>query len=284
VFDGGAEIVVSATSVAAVDVTDGHRVPVEVDLPSRSLAESFRARVVFRCTVTDPPAVVKAGVRDLSERLRDYLESSLRGVVEDCTTAEITRARGQFLARIDRVCRFDAAAVPGVRIEVSAADLVTPEGLRRREDEKLQTLHRQDIERMTRDFIVENATLVESMMERGVDAVVAYAVGRGEVSAAKAAENMREDVQAWRAQVYDTIKLMAEQGHLDRARVDPDVLVRAIVEQIESPRGRAMRRGVFGDAIDTGRDATSIGPAPTAEARPAAEEPADTFPLDEDDE
>lgn len=68
------EVVLEATHVSVVDMTENKQIKVELSIPSAEGGE-FTVRVEFTCRVHDPVAVVEAGHGDIRDSLAAYLRA-----------------------------------------------------------------------------------------------------------------------------------------------------------------------------------------------------------------
>ncbi|WP_328393663.1 hypothetical protein [Nocardia sp. NBC_00416] len=132
VLDDGAlgandRTVLDATHVSLVDLSVDK--PLEVDLRvSACDGGMFTVRVMFRCTVTDPVAVVRDGRSNAAVPLAAHL-GSLSGIPalgHRLTVDEVGPARARLGAEIAELLDRNPPAEPGMRITVSSVAIQPP--------------------------------------------------------------------------------------------------------------------------------------------------------------
>ncbi|MER5627232.1 hypothetical protein ABT061_40040 [Streptosporangium sp. NPDC002544] len=135
----GQEDLDNATSYCVVDTTQDRPVTAELRIPSDGVDE-FTVRAAFLCTVRDPVRVVEAGPEDMRRRLEVYI-AGCQTLQRAGAAFEVTRAvaaKDDALAALSDYCRIRPLVVPGMYLELSGLELLTPDELReeRRQEEK----------------------------------------------------------------------------------------------------------------------------------------------------
>ena len=124
------ELVISAISVSTVDMRP-KTVTVQLQVPSCSAADEFVLLVDFWCQVEDPERVAEAGLRDMTEPLRQYLrrDVSLTQIGVRYSVEDINVVRNELLSRVDAYTRLRAPHVDGMSVALGAVLVVTPKDL-----------------------------------------------------------------------------------------------------------------------------------------------------------
>ncbi|MER5896755.1 hypothetical protein [Streptomyces sp. NPDC001876] len=141
---GDDPLLCDATSVTVVDTSAGVPVTVEVDVPSAE-AEPFTLNVTFACTVTDPVAVVRAGLRDLPGVLLTRVRA-LPGLTETSGRYRLTQSHDlarALTARLTAYTEMEDAGLYGVTLGSVAVTVLSPEAvaeLQRKQDEERRTM------------------------------------------------------------------------------------------------------------------------------------------------
>ncbi len=231
-FRGDEEMVVDAVNVSVVDMARERQVPVNVELPSVRLADSFIAQVRFACTVTDAVAVVRAGLTDPSALLSTFISPQIRSVAYDFEVGQINEVRDHVTARVTAACTVKPPHIEGMTVTLADVEVLTPEKLRDYELKKQELLWAQELEALKDRFTRREAEWIEQIMARGPEAVEALAVKLGQVSVASVASRQYDKQDDRDRRLRDLLGLLAEHGHVDRVPVDTSYLIERLVDSL----------------------------------------------------
>ncbi|MFB7357811.1 hypothetical protein [Streptomyces gardneri] len=136
----GDEAVLNAGSVTVVDCRTAVSVTVGTDVPSAD-TDGFTVQVAFRCTVTDPVAVVREGVTDVESRLLGYLRAlpGLTDVTQEWPLEEGKEVSRRLTARLISYLEMQPPRIAGLSVGDPYLTVLTPEEFaaqQRRADEE----------------------------------------------------------------------------------------------------------------------------------------------------
>jgi hypothetical protein len=134
-----------ASSYCVVDLSPFQPVPVELRMPSSGIHD-FTLRVTFLCTVTDAVRVVEAAPGDMRRALNDYLSgcSGLVRVGMSSGVNDAAQVEDAALTKLNEHIIVKPLALPGIRIELGAVEVLTPDDVR--EEERRAEKERRDRE------------------------------------------------------------------------------------------------------------------------------------------
>lgn len=141
------EVVLNAGSVTVVDCRTAVPVAVGTDVPSAE-TDGFTVQVAFRCTVTDPVAVVREGVTDVESRLLGYLRAlpGLSEVTQKWPLDAGKEVSRLLTARLISYLEMEPPRIAGLSVGDPYLTVLTPEEFadqQRRADEERRA-HEQD--------------------------------------------------------------------------------------------------------------------------------------------
>ncbi|MFB6392501.1 hypothetical protein AAFH96_05215 [Polymorphospora sp. 2-325] len=237
---GREDIVVEAVAVSLVDVRERF-VPVDILIPSASAADDFRIRVVFRCQVTDPEAVVRDGLTDISVSLGDYLrrDRRLESLGAMSGIDDLNEVRESVTAQVKAYCTVHPPRLSGVEVVFSTVEVSKPTGLVEHASRMRDEQWRQLEQRLRRSFEADDAGWIADLIRCGPEGVVALAISRGDITAGQAADRAYQVTDEKQRKLAEMLALLQKDGHLDRLRVDADILVDAFTDSITPRRAAA---------------------------------------------
>ena len=122
--------IVNATNISVVDMREDAPVPVHVPIPSAGAAE-FTVHVTFLCTVKKPEEVVEAGLKDMTEPLRQYVirHQPLFHIGEEYEFDQISTVRRNVTAEIKAYVSVRPPRFRGMDVKLGNVQVLTPEEL-----------------------------------------------------------------------------------------------------------------------------------------------------------
>lgn len=236
---GREDVVVEAVAVSLVDLRERF-VPVDILIPSASAADDFCIRVIFRCQVTDPEAVVANGLTNVSALLSDYLRRDRR--LESLGTAshvdELNEVRELVTAQVKAYCTVYPPRVAGVEVSFSTVEVSKPAALVDHASAIRDEVWRQRLQELVRSAEIADAGVLADLIRSGPESLEGLAVSRGDITAGQAADRAYQVQDEKQRKLTEMLALLQKDGHLDRLRVDADVLVDAFTDSI-TPRRAA---------------------------------------------
>lgn len=235
---GREEVVIEAVSVAVVDTRE-RLIPVDVYIPSASPADDFRVRVTFACLVTNPEAVVRHGLSDVTDTLREHLrrDRQLESLGEENSIDELNEVRGQVLAQVKAYCRLRPLRIDGVQVRLSTVDVFKPTSLVKHTSQLRDDRWAQKEKEQRLRYEQTEAERMHGLLRSGPEALQALAIARGDVTAGQAADQAFVREQEKQQKLLDAIDLLQKSGHLDRLPgLEPALLVEALTESIMPAR------------------------------------------------
>ncbi|MFG2656902.1 hypothetical protein [Streptomyces sp. NPDC048425] len=163
---GDDPLVCDATSVTVVDTAVDVAVTVETEVPSAE-TESFILKVTFACTVTDPVAVVRAGLDDLPGVLLARVRA-LPGLTEisgGYPLTESSRLSRALTARLTAYAEMEGAGLHGVSLGSVSAVVLSPEAvaeLQRTHDDERRRI---EAEEQAQRYKLQNVRLQAEIRE-----------------------------------------------------------------------------------------------------------------------
>lgn len=121
------DYIVNATSVSVVDLRENVPVTVQVSISSAAI-EEFIILVTFLCTVDKPEEVVRAGLRDMSDSLGQYLGQHQRlfSLGEEYQPYQINTVRKNVWAEIKAYFTLRPPQSRGMEIKLGNIQVLTP--------------------------------------------------------------------------------------------------------------------------------------------------------------
>lgn len=235
-LSGREETVVDAVAVSLVDVRE-RLVPVRLRLPSRRASDEFEVVAMFRCRVTDAQAVIRSGLLDITVPLCEHLrrDSRLKHLATQYPVDDINEARDALSAQLQAYCTLHPPRLAGMDVTLSTVDVATPTALvdqaKRLRDEEWRHMY----ERLRRSFEEEDAHRLTDLLRGGPEGIEALAISRGDITAGQAADRAYAGQDEKQRRLLEILGVLQKDGHLDRLRVDADVLVDAFTDSI-APR------------------------------------------------
>jgi hypothetical protein len=234
---GTEETVVGASSVSVVDISRDRLLPVTIELPSASPADSFTAVVTFMCTVEDPAVVVRNRLRQPAALLRAYLGGEIRTLAQDRDIAAINELRDLVRATVKACFELKPPRLDGMTLALADVDVHPPHSLvdHARKSRDLDRSHELDARR--KQFTREQAELFEEIMRRGGPiAVEAVAWAMDQLSADIIAQWLLDREERYQQRAAEALRILTERGFADRVSVDTEQL--AHQQTPAQPRGR----------------------------------------------
>jgi hypothetical protein len=257
-LNGSEAAVLDAVTVSVVDVRS-RLVAVDLAIPSANPGNDFLVRVRFGCVVTDAEAVVAKKLTNVAHVLREYLRRD-RALVElgcDYRIDELNDVRKQINARVSAYCRLEQPRIPGLSVELSTVEVLTPDNLRAHGGIMQAEEWEQKYNALKLSGQKGAAEFVRDMIEQGPAMADAMALSQGEITAAQIAAQARADQQQEMQNALRVLSLVGEAHGLDHIGYDPVDLINKITQ-------------------------TKLGVQSTAEVAPAHRRRAVTAAADED--
>lgn len=150
-FTGRESIIAHATAVAVVDLSQRRMIYVEVEVPSFRVSESFHLSVGFACSVTSPADVVRAGLRDLRSRLKNYLTShhEVMTMGTAYVLEEIDQLRRDMGASLQSLQDLDPIMLPGMSADLTSWDVMTTSAHIEFDQQEVSARRRAQVTRVT---------------------------------------------------------------------------------------------------------------------------------------
>jgi hypothetical protein len=236
---GTEETVVGASSVSLVDISRDRLLPVNIELPSASPADSFTAVVTFMCTVEDPAEVVRNRLRPAA-LLRAYLGGEIRTLAQDRDVAAVNELRDLVRATVKACFELKPPRLDGMFVALADVDVRPPDSLvvYARETRDLDRSQKLDARR--KQFTREQAELFEEIERRGGPiAVEAVAWAMEQVSADTIAQRAFDREDRYQQRAAEAVRILAERGFADRVSVDTEQLISRFLHSLAGPADRA---------------------------------------------
>ncbi|MDX2851216.1 hypothetical protein PV342_22750 [Streptomyces sp. PA03-3a] len=163
---GDDPLLCDATSVTVVDTSAGVPITVETEVPSAE-AEPFALKVTFACTVTDPVAVVQAGLNDLPGVLLARVRALPR-LSETSGRYRLTQAHDlshALTARLTAYTEMEDAGLYGVTLGSVAATVLSPEAVAKLQRQQDEERRRMEAAEELRQIKLTNARLQAELKE-----------------------------------------------------------------------------------------------------------------------
>ena len=128
---GTESVVVRAVAVSLVDIR-ARVVPVDVVIPTLRAGQVFVVRATFRCRVTAPATVARAGITDVAGLLADHLRQDRELLVMgiDAGVEEVVEARARIHSRVRAYCMVAPPQVAGIEVVLATVDVAVENGER----------------------------------------------------------------------------------------------------------------------------------------------------------
>jgi hypothetical protein len=231
-LSGREEAVVDAVAVSVVDMRQ-RAVTVDIPVPSKSPADDFTVRVVFRCQVTKPEEVAAEGITDITDTLRTHLSQD-RDLAVRCSqylVDDITAVREWVTARVTAFCRMQPPRINGLSISFAEVHVLTPDDLRAHATGMRDEAWRQLRTALEQSFENKDVERLEAILGRGKEATSALAISRGQLHLGEAAEREYRLDEERRRDLLKIVEVLANGHHLDTAPVDAMRFVDAFAER-----------------------------------------------------
>ena len=236
---GTEETIVAASSVSVVDISRDRLLPVNIELPSASPADSFTAVVTFMCTVEDPAEVVRNRLRRPAAFLRAYLGGEIRTLAQDRDIADINELRELVRATVKACFELKPPRLEGIAVALADIDVRPPESLvvYARERRDLTRFH--ELERRRKQFTREQAEMFEEIVRRGGPiAMETVALVLEQVSADTIAQRAFDREDRYQQRAGEAVRILAERGFADRVSVDTEQLISRFLHSLAGPADR----------------------------------------------
>ncbi|GHE40157.1 hypothetical protein GCM10017673_48180 [Streptosporangium violaceochromogenes] len=229
---GSEEAVVKAGSVSVVYMRS-RQFTLTVEIPSRDMGYPFQVRVTFTCRVTDPEAVVAAGVEDAAGILANHLRNDAHLMRLGATrpVEEVHRLSGEVVNRVRAYLEFCPCRIDGLEVTLVNVALLPPHDI---------LVHGQRLKQLTWDreskelrWAIENRDVarIEEIFKRGAEAATAFGVSREQVLMTDAVGIVRESRDQRMKALSELIDHMPE-GALDFLPVDTYTLIKKALTSV----------------------------------------------------
>ncbi|WP_189237458.1 hypothetical protein [Planomonospora parontospora] len=229
---GSEDAVVEARSVSVVYVRS-RRVVVDVEIPSADMGYHFLVRTTFECRVTDPEAVVSAGVENaatiLDHHLRNDPELMRLGAVRPVEEAHGLSA--DVSGRVRAYLEFYPARIPGIEVNLANVTVLPPTDILAH-GQQIKRL-KWETERKQLEWVIENRDVarIEEIFKRGTEAAVALGVSRDQLLMGDAVSISREAEVTRMKYLAELIEGLPE-GSLDFLPVDTHALINRAMKSV----------------------------------------------------
>ncbi|GAA3133236.1 hypothetical protein GCM10010466_24830 [Planomonospora alba] len=229
---GSEDAVVEARSVSVVYVRN-RRVRVDVELPSGDMGYSFLLRATFECRVTDPEAVVAAGLDDAATVLHHHLrnDTELMELGKGARVEDVHALSATVSGRVRAYLEFYPARLPGTEARLADVAVLPPNDILHH-GQRIKQLGWEQ-ERKVLEWAIENRDVarIEEIFRRGAEAAAALAASRGELQLGDAVSIAREAEVNRVKYLTDLIERLPE-GSLDFLPIDTQVLVNKVMKSV----------------------------------------------------
>ncbi|SDF57106.1 hypothetical protein SAMN05216553_102116 [Lentzea fradiae] len=228
---GAEEAVIDAVTVSVVDVR-ARLVDVELAIPSANPGNDFLVHVRFGCTVTDAEVVVASRLTNAAHVLREYLRRD-RPLVElgcDYRIDELNEVRKLVNARVTAYCRLEQPRVPGLAVELSTVEVLTPGELRTHGGRMQEEAWEQQYTTLKLSGQRGSAEFLRDMISQGPEMADAMALSRGEITAAQIAAQKRADTELEVQNALRVLSLLGNADGLNHIGYDPAHLIDKITQ------------------------------------------------------
>ncbi|GAA3096217.1 hypothetical protein [Streptosporangium carneum] len=263
---GSEEAVVRARSVSVVYLRS-RQVVLTVEIPSQDMGYHFQVKATFTCKVTDPEAVVAAGVEDaatiLGNHLRDdagLMRLGMSRPVEDVHLLSI-----EVTSRVRAYLEFCPPRMDGLEVALVNVALLPPNDILAH-GQRLKQL-KWSGESKELEWAIENRDVsrIEEIFKRGVEATTAFGVSRDQLLMPDAVGITREAQETRMKALSELINRLPD-GSLDFLPIDTQRLIDRVMTSIvgEAPFVEAPENagrlgigegGAFEDRTSGDRDA-----------------------------
>ncbi|QMU73324.1 hypothetical protein [Streptacidiphilus sp. P02-A3a] len=296
-FDPSHSDVLDASAVSLVDLRV-RIVQVDWEVPSQSEASRFTLRASFTCQVTDPVAVVRCGITDVTAPLGAYLrrDTKLAGVGSCHSMHEVNVVREQATHRMQAYSAINPPDIEGMAVEFLAVEVLTPADVARHEQDLISVARTGELDARRHTFENINTQRLVGLIEQGGDWLNALAVARGEVAVGQLANERRaaEGAEANRTAEREALAAAREyEAAVQRGNLEAQLVLR-LLEQMGGSESfvdyhqilQQVLEGRSGEA-DAGASPSALGPGRggggTGFAKPSrAQRPQDEFIGDEE--
>ncbi|MFF5204938.1 hypothetical protein [Streptosporangium sp. NPDC000396] len=243
---GSEDAVVAARSVSVVYMR-GRQFTLTIEIPSQDMGYHFLVKVTFRCKVTDPEAVVAAGVEDAAEILADHLRNDAQ-LMQLGTTRPIEEVHllsVEVTNRIRAYLEFYPPRIDGIDVALVNVGLLPPNDILVH-GQRLKQL-KWDRESKELQWAIENRDVarIEEIFKRGAEASTAFGVSREQLLMTDAVGITREAQELRMKSLSELINRMPD-GALDFLPIDTQILINRVMTSvigddpfIEAPKNAA---------------------------------------------
>jgi hypothetical protein len=249
------KVLLDALEILVIDTNPGRRIETKLELASQVPGESFRVRVTFSCTVTDPLEVAAAAPRDIVPVLRSHVEGdrTLMGAGEKFSIKDSgTKLRQYVTARITAWCLGRRPPARGMEIELASIEVDTPGTLRDHAEAMRRERDRQELEKLKDGFTFKQAALIERVINRGPEAIQALALRLNESRFQTASDAAYREREKRHQHLLSVMRILAEGKHFDEVAFDTPQLVDDLVNELlpgNSGANRTRDRSYVHDAV-----------------------------------
>lgn len=270
---GAEEAVVDATAVFLVDMR-ARDFTVDVNIPSVSAADDFTALVTFIARVSDAEKAAREGAIKLRRYLRAYLgrDSRLSKLGSAYRVEEISKVRELVISRIEAYCELKPISIPGLTIDLTSSNVLTPREVREHERRKRDEVRHQEISQLHAKGEGALAAFYEAIVDKGPAALTGLGLSRGDTPVGEAIGNAREDERLQQEQLAEAIRIFQKNGLLDYMDVDPNDILTAYLQKLT---GQSIPRASHQEVAGSNKSAAAIEPGPDDDPE---------FDFDDDDE
>lgn len=240
---GTESFVVQAVAVSIVQ-TRTYEVPVEILIPSASLADDFTIVCLFNCRVVDVVRAAEQGPYDVAKALGNFLRKDRGLQAKGLATAiaDVHSLRIPVDARIRAYCDEVGPALPGLEVHLSSVEVATPASLRTHHGKLRDAAFARDLAKMLASHEDEDARALAARLNEP-EYLAALGVLRDKVDIDKVLSAVFADRATKDANILELLKLLEKNGQLDRLPIDGRVLVNTLMSRLGGiPAGPATVR------------------------------------------
>ncbi|MEU0521264.1 hypothetical protein [Streptosporangium sp. NPDC006007] len=229
---GSEEAVVKARSVSVVYMRS-RQFTLIIEIPSQDMGYHFAVQVTFACKVTDPEAVVAAGVQDASGVLANHVRNDAH-LMQLGTTRPIEEVHLLSVEVVNRVrayLEFCPARIEGLEVTLVNVALLPPNDI---------LVHGQRLKRLKwekegkeLEWAIENQDVsrIEKIFKRGTEATTAFGVSREQLMMTDAVGMTREAQELRMKSLSELINRLPD-GALDFLPIDTHMLIKRVMTSV----------------------------------------------------
>ena len=249
---GSESFVVDAIAVSVVQ-TRPAEVEVRIEIPSASLADNFTILSHFTCQIVDPVRAAENGPIDLSRALAKYLrqDSGLRTLGVDTEVADLRLLRHRVEARVRAWCDEVSPRTPGLEVELTSVEVLTPETLLRHLEQMRDARLARELAELLASHQDKDALGLAQRITQP-EYLAAIGVLQDKVDLNQLIVDGYADRKTKDANILEFLKLLEKNGQLDRLPIDGRLLVQTLMTRLAgTPTEGLPIGGDAGLAIDT---------------------------------